>query len=73
MLSQVHLAKLSCINLGESKETLGDRNDILHLLDGVDSVLDSLGVLGTGTVENSLDFGNLGLSPIPVGLADGLE
>jgi len=73
MLGRTHLAELSCMNLGESKETLGDRNDILHLLNGVDSVLDSLGVFSTSTVENSLDFGNLGLSPITVGFADGLE
>ena len=60
------------MNLGKSKETLGDRNDILHLLNGVDSVLDGLGVFGTSTVEDSPNFGNLGLSPITVGFTDGL-
>ena len=73
MLSRVHLAGLSCINLGESKETLSDRNNILHLLNRADSVLDSLCVFGTSTVENPLDFCNLCLSPITVGFTDGLE
>jgi len=72
MLSWIHLAESSCVNLGESKETLGDRNNILHLLNRVDSVLDSLGVFGASTVEDSSDFGNLGLSPVTVGLTDGL-
>ena len=73
MLSWGHLVKSNRANLGESKETLGDGNDILHLLNGVDSILDSLGMFGTSTVENSPDFGNLGLSPITVGFTDGLE
>lgn len=72
VLNLAHLAESNCTNLGESKETLGDRNDILHLLNRVDSVLDGLSVFGTGTVEDSLDFGNLGFSPVTVGLADGL-
>ena len=61
------------LNLGESEETLGDGNDVLHLPNGVDSVLDGLSVLGTSTVEDSLDFGDLGLSPVTVGLTDRLE
>ena len=73
MLSPVHLVESKCMNLGESKETLSDRNDILHLLNRVDSVLDRLSVLGTSTIEDSPDFGNLGLSPVTVGLTDGLE
>jgi len=73
MSSPVHLTESDCVNLGESKETLGDGNDILHLLNGVDPVLDSLSVFGASTVEDSLNFGNLGFSPVTVGLTNGLE
>lgn len=72
-MSLVHLTESNRVDLGEGKETLGDRNDILHLPDRVDSVFDSLSVFCTSTIENTLDFGNLGLSPITVGLANGLE
>ena len=73
MSSPVRSTKSNCVNLGESKETLGDGNDILHLLNRVDSVLDSLSMFGASTVEDSLNFGNLGFSPVTVGLTDGLE
>ena len=61
------------MDLGEGKETLGDGNDIFHLPDGVDSVLDRLGVFCTSTVEDTLDFGNLSFSPITIGFSNGLE
>lgn len=73
MSGPVHLTESNCANLGESKETLGDGNDILHLLNRVDSVLDSISVFGASTVEDCLNFGNLGFSPVAVGLADGLK
>jgi len=73
MSTLVHLAGSDCVNLGESKETLSDRNDILHLLNRVNSVFDSLSVFGASTVEDSLNFGNLSFSPVTVGLTDGLE
>jgi hypothetical protein len=72
-LSVVRLAKLNRVDLGEGKETLGDGNDILHLSDRVDSVFDGLSVFRTSTVEDTLNFVNLGLGPITVGFADGLE
>lgn len=73
MLGPVRLIESNCVNLGESKKTFGDGNNILHLLHRVDPVLDSLSVFGASTVEDSLDFGDLGFGPVPVGLADGLE
>lgn len=72
-MSVVHLAKLNRGDLGEGKETLGDRDDILHLPHRVDSVFDGLSVFCTSTIEDTPDFGNLGLSPITVGFTDGLE
>ena len=59
-------------NLGESKETLSNGNNVLHLPNGIDLVLNSLSVFGTSTIEDTLDFGNLGLSPVMVGLVDEL-
>ena len=71
--SPVHSTESDCVNLGEGKKALGDGNDILHLLNRVDSVLDSLSVFSASTVEDSPDFGNLGFSPVTVRLADRLE
>ena len=73
MLGVAHLAESSGVNLGESKETLGDGNDVFHLFNGVDSVLDSLSVFGASTIEDALNLGNLSLSPVTVGLPDRLE
>lgn len=55
-------------NLGESEETLSDRNNILHLLNRLDAVLDNLGVLGTGRVQDILHALDVTLSPVPVRL-----
>ena len=60
-------------NLGEGEKILGDRNDILHLLDGLDTVLDSLSVLSTRTVEDVLDLLDVTLSPVTVRLPDALH
>lgn len=72
-LSLVHPAKGNGLNLREGKETLSDRNDILHLPDRVDSVLNGLSVFAASTVEDASDFGNLCFSPVTVGLTDRLE
>ena len=59
-------------DLGEREETLGDVDDILHLLNRLDAVLDDLGVLGTGGVEDVTDALDVALSPVTVGLLDSL-
>jgi len=73
LLGLVYLANSNCANLGKGKEAFGDRNDILHLPNRIDSVLDSLSVFGASTVEDCLYFGNLGLSPVTIGFTYGLE
>ena len=55
-------------HLREREETLGDGNDILHLLNRLDAVLDDLGVLGPGRVEDVADTLDVALGPVPVGL-----
>jgi len=42
-------------HLGGGKETLGKVDNVLHLLDRRDSVLDGLGVLSTRGGENTRD------------------
>ena len=64
---------MSGTHLGERKETLGDGDDILHLLNRLDAVLDDLGVLGPGRVEDVADTLDVALGPVTVRLADGLE
>ena len=59
-------------HLGEREKTLGDRDNILHLLNRLDAVLDDLGVLGTGGVEDVADALDVALSPVTVGLLDSL-
>jgi hypothetical protein len=59
-------------DLGESEEALRQGDDILHLLNIVDAVLDSLGVLRPCTVQNTLDLLNLALRPVTVWLASRL-
>lgn len=54
--------------LRERKETLRDGDDILHLLNRLDAVLDDLGVLGPGRVEDVADTLDVALGPVPVGL-----
>lgn len=53
--------------LGEGKETGGERDDILHLGDAINSLLDCLGVLIAGLVEDVLDTLDIGLCPLHVG------
>lgn len=58
--------------LGESKQVLGDRHDILHLLNRRDAVLDSLRVLRTRRVEDTPDAVDVALCPVAVRLSDAL-
>ena len=55
-------------HLGEREETLSNGDDILHLLNRLDAVLDDLGVLGPGRVEDVADTLDVALGPVPVGL-----
>jgi hypothetical protein len=59
--------------LGKSKETLGDRYNILHLTHRLNPVLDGLGVLSTGTVQNIPDTLDRSFGPITVRLPDRLQ
>ena len=43
------------------------------MANGVDPVFDRLSVFSASTVKNALDFGDLGLGPVTVGLSDRLE
>lgn len=52
--------------LGDSEELLGDLNDTGHLRDVVDTLLDSVGVVGTGSVQDVLVLLDLTLSPLAV-------
>lgn len=52
--------------LRNSKELLGDVNNTRELLDVVHTLLDSAGVVGTGSVQNVLVLLNLTLSPLAV-------
>lgn len=49
--------------LGHLEESLGDVDNSSHLLDVVNAALDSLGVVGTGAVEDVLDLLVLALGP----------
>lgn len=62
---------------GDSEELLGNVNDTGELVDVVNALLDGVGVVGTGSVQDVLVLLDLALSPFPVGgttvLADGSE
>ena len=58
--------------LGKREETLGDSNDILHLLNRFDALLHYLGVLGARRVEDVPNTFDVALSPIAVGLLHSL-
>ncbi len=59
-------------HLGEREEALGDGDDILHLLNRLDAVLDDLGMLGAGRVQDVLDAVDVTLRPVAVRLLHGL-
>ena len=67
------MKNVSGTHLGERKETLGDGDDILHLLNRLDAVLDDLGVLRAGGVEDVEHAVDVALRPVPVRLLRGLE
>lgn len=52
--------------LGDLEQALGDVNDAAHLLDAVDAGLDGLGVVGTGSVQDTGNLLVLALSPLAV-------
>lgn len=59
--------------LGNLEQVLGDLNNAAHLLDVLNTALDSLGVVGTGAVEDVLDLVVLRLGPLLVGRATVLD
>jgi hypothetical protein len=59
-------------DLGNSKESLGERDDVLHLAHCVDAVLHGLRMFGPRTVEHALDASNVVLGPLFVWEANGL-
>lgn len=63
--------------LGDFEEGLGNINDTSHLLDVLNALLDGLGVVGPGRVQDTADLLNLGVGPLSVHwssiLADGVE
>lgn len=59
--------------LGEREEALGDGDDILHLLNRLDAILNDLSVLRTGRVEDVADTLNVALGPVPVGFLHSLS
>ena len=60
-------------DLGDRKETLCERDDILHLTHCIDAVLHGLRVLCARTVEHTLDASNVILGPLLVREANGLR
>lgn len=58
--------------LGDSEKRLGDRNNILDLVDSLDSLLDGSSVGITGLVQDLLDIVNVRLSPFLVSRGNGL-
>ena len=62
-----------CGLLGKGEETLSNCSNILHLSNGVNASLDSLSMLSTSTIENTLDLGNVPLGPLLVWLTDNLS
>lgn len=59
--------------LRESEEALSDGNNILHLSNGVNTLLNSTGVLSAGIVQDLLDACNVAFCPLRVRLAYDLE
>ena len=60
-------------HLGHGKQTLRDIDDILHLLNRPDALLDSFGVLRPRAIQNRLDLVNVSLSPLLVWLLHALH
>jgi hypothetical protein len=60
-------------DLGDRKETLGERDDVLHLAHRVDAVLHGLRVLCARTIEDALDASNVVLGPLFIREANDLR
>jgi len=59
--------------LGQGKEGLGDGNDVLHLADIGNALLDGTSVLRTGIIEDVANARDVTFSPLTVGLAESLK
>lgn len=59
-------------HLGDSEKALSQGYNVLHLVDGLDAVLDGLGVLSTRAVEDALDAVDVPLCPLLVRRPDDL-
>ncbi len=59
-------------HLRQAEKTLGNGNDIFHLLDRRNALLDCLRMGSTSTVEDATYFLDVPLSPVLVRLANGL-
>lgn len=59
--------------LGNLEQALGDVDNAAHLLHAVDTGLDSLGVVGTGSVQDAGNLLVLGLGPLGVHRSSVLE
>ena len=60
-------------DLGNGKETLGERDNVLHLSHCINAVLHGLRMLGPRTVEHALDARNVVFGPLLVRQADDLQ
>lgn len=69
----LYICREGAADLREREEALGEGDDVLHLSDVVDAVLDGLGVVRARGVEDALDARDLRVRPVTVRLADGLE
>lgn len=66
-------AEESTTDLGNCKESLSERDDILHMPYFIDTVFHGLGVFCTRTVEHALDASDVVLGPLFVRQANGLH
>lgn len=60
-------------HLGQIEESLGDGNNILHLSNGINALMNCLCVLSTSTIQNLLDALNVTLRPLAIWLACNLN
>lgn len=73
LLSRTIVSPSASSYLGNLEQSLGDVDNAGHLLNVLDTGLDSLGVVGTGAVKDVLDLLVLGLSPFLVAGATVLD
>lgn len=65
----MHRSFMSLSYLGNSEQLLGDINNTGHLLDVVNAMLDGVGVVSAGSVEDVLVLLDLAVSPLAVSRA----